>query len=193
MALQGPTCDDVRKIQAEINQLVNQRFLLTTIAITAFGVVTGMLVPRTPPLAGSPEGGFIFVMSTILSILLFSLFLLSHFYKGMSRVYSMYLVVTEKSTWEADWKKYRKDRYLGYTKPRTIIFLMLNALTTAFPTLLSIVYSIQLQPVSGLVILLVIAGIAEFLMLGMGFWNWFDRERKVEQQWQSLSVEKEQR
>jgi hypothetical protein len=39
MALKGPDPDDVRKLHAEINQIVNQRFLITTLSITVFGVL----------------------------------------------------------------------------------------------------------------------------------------------------------
>jgi hypothetical protein len=40
MSLTGPTTEDIRKIHAEVNQLVNQRFLLTTLGITVYGLVT---------------------------------------------------------------------------------------------------------------------------------------------------------
>jgi hypothetical protein len=183
MSLLGPNQEDLRKIHAEINQLVNQRFLLTTVAITVFGVVMGLLIPRTQPSGG--VGGFVFLMCTLLLVLLFALFLLSHLYKGMTRVYSMYLIVTDSSQWEKDWKKYRKDWYVGYTKPQTVLFVVLSGTAAAFPYLLSVVYGIPCQPVAGLITLIAVGSLSILLMCLMGFGNLFDRERKAEQQWQA--------
>jgi hypothetical protein len=187
MALLEPKPEDVRKIHAEINQLVNQRFLLTTVAITAFGVVMGTLVPRNPPPA-SGLGGFVFLMAMVLSVLLFALFLLSHLYKGMTRVYSGYLIETKASNWEVDWKEFRKDKYVGYTKPQTLIFLTLNAITVAFPFLMSKVYGVPYEHTWGAIILLVMGGTFELLMIAMGLGNWLDRERKAEQQWRAQNA-----
>jgi hypothetical protein len=101
----------------------------------------------------------------------------------------MYLIVTKSSSWEIDWNKYRKDFYLGYTKPQTILFLMLSATTVAFPCLLSLVYGVPCQPVAGLITLIAVGGLSMLLMCLMGFGNLFDRERKVEQQWQAHNAD----
>jgi hypothetical protein len=39
MPLKKPNADDVRKM-VQVNQIVDQRFLITTLAITMFGVIT---------------------------------------------------------------------------------------------------------------------------------------------------------
>jgi len=186
--LSKPTPEDIKKIHAEVNQIVNQRFLLITIAITVFGVVTAWIVPRTPPAPGSDVGGFVFVITMVLSTLLFSLFLLGHLLKGMLRVFTTYLAVTDSSNWEKDWKQFRQSPYLAYTKPQTIVFLILNALATGFPCILARVYSLHLAPCIGLVTSLGWGVLTEFLMFGMGLLNWWDRERRAEQQWKSLKV-----
>jgi hypothetical protein len=186
MALLGPNDEDRRKLHTEINQLINQRFLVTTVAITAFGVVMGMLAPRIPPTLSTGVGGFVFLVSTVLSLILFSLFLLSHYCKGMIRVYSTYLILKNASDWEVDWEKFRSHNYVGYTIPQTIVFLMLNAITSAFPFLISRVFSVPCEPTIGLIALLAVGGLTELLMLGMGFWKWFDREDKAKLHWKAL-------
>jgi hypothetical protein len=186
MALLGPTQEDLRKIHAEVNQLVNQRFLLTTLAITVFGVVIALLVPRTPPTQDGMLGGFVLLLAALLSVLLFALFLLSHLYKGMIRVFTTYLKVTGASNWEKDWGSFRQSPYLGYTKPQTLVFLILNLLTIAYPFLMAWVYNLRLEPRMGLIALLTTGSLTELLMVGMGFWNWWDRERKAEQQWKAI-------
>jgi hypothetical protein len=46
MPLQGPSQEDERKLHNEINQIVNQRFILTTLALTLFGVLIAWMVPK---------------------------------------------------------------------------------------------------------------------------------------------------
>jgi hypothetical protein len=143
LPLQKPSSEDVRKIHAEINQLLNQRFLLTTAGITVFGVMTAWLLPKSPPQAGDPVGSFIFTVALILSVLLFTLYLLSHFLRGVQRVCSTYLIETNMSGWEHDWEQYRREPYWAYSKPQTILFLLLNVLSTGFPFILAAVYAQQ--------------------------------------------------
>jgi hypothetical protein len=186
MPLSGPDQEDKRKIHAEINQLANQRFLITTAAITLFGVIVGLASPKATPASGTPVGSFVFLMASMLSILLFALFLLSHYYKGLQRVYSTYLRLTDSSGWEADWKEFRKDSYLAYTAPQTIIFVVLNLLATVFPYIISVVTGLRCAPTNGLIVTIVVGSLTELFMVGMGFWGWFDRERKAEQQWLAI-------
>jgi hypothetical protein len=189
VSLLGPRDEDIRKIHAEVNQLVNQRFVLTTLAITAFGVVMAILVPRTSPVAGEKVAGFVFLLTTVLSLLLFSLFLLSHLLRGMLRVFTTYLKVTGTSNWEADWGRYRCSRYLGYTKPQTLIFLMLNGLAIAFPFFIVWTYQLHGAPRIVWIACLAVGGLTELLMIGMGLCDWWDQERQAEQQWKALKFD----
>ena len=75
--LQGPSTED-RKLHSEVNQIVNQRFQLATIAITIFGVVVAWLLPRQTPVAGTPLGAFTFAVPYFFS----SFCLLSSFFVG---------------------------------------------------------------------------------------------------------------
>jgi hypothetical protein len=58
MPLLGPNDDGRRKLHAEVNQLANQRFLVTTGAITVFGVIMALLVPRNSPQSGTDVCAF---------------------------------------------------------------------------------------------------------------------------------------
>jgi Na+/melibiose symporter-like transporter len=185
MALLGPNAEDLRKIHAEVNQLVNQRFVLTTVAITVFGFVMAWMLSRISGDSGA-VGAFVFVLSAVLSGLLFALFVLSHLYKGMIRVYSTYLKVTGASQWEEDWSRYRQSSYLGYTKPQTIVFLVLNGLTVGFPFLIGWVGGLRLEPRAGWITSLGMGLTFEALMIGMGFKEWWDREKKAENQWLAI-------
>jgi hypothetical protein len=70
MPLKGPNGEDERKLHAEINQIVNQRFILTTLALTIFGILIVLMVPKDTPISGA-NGEFPFAVSVILSLLLF--------------------------------------------------------------------------------------------------------------------------
>jgi hypothetical protein len=78
MILNGPTPEDKQKIHSEVNQIVNQRLLLTTLAVTIFGVMVAWIIPRPPPEQTTLFGGFIYITAVLLVVVLFALFLLSH-------------------------------------------------------------------------------------------------------------------
>lgn len=182
----GPNSDDLKKIHAEVNQLVNQRFVLTTLAITVFSVVTALLIPKGTPQAGAPVGGLTFLLCTILSMVLFSLFLLSHLLKGMLRVFTTYLDVTGSSDWEKDWAKFRRTSYLGYTRPQSLVFLILNFFATVYPLILSTVFSQVLEPAPGAWIAGILGVVVEVFIWGMAFQNWWDREEPAKTKWQGM-------
>src|SRR4051812_47229350 len=92
MSLKGPTKEDLVKIHEEINQINNQRFIITTLSITVFGVTLAWIVPQTKPPV-TDIGPFEFLVAIILSILLFGMYLWSHFLRGFLRIYTTYLIV----------------------------------------------------------------------------------------------------
>jgi hypothetical protein len=87
MSLKGPTPEDERKLHAEINQIGNQRFLLTTLSLTLFGVLTAWMVPKES-VHDTDIGAFPFAISIILSILLFAIYFWSHLLKNTMRVFT---------------------------------------------------------------------------------------------------------
>jgi predicted membrane channel-forming protein YqfA (hemolysin III family) len=193
VALGTPSNEDVRKIHAEVNQLVHQRFLLTNLAITVFGVMTAWLLPRTEPQAGSQIGAFVFAGSAILLTVLFLLFLFSLCLTRMLRVLTTYLEVTGGSNWEAAWKTFREDGlYLGYTKPQAIVFMVLGVLVVCFPVLLTQVYALELKPRTGFWLSFVGFLLYEFSVIIFGFFGALDNERAARERWERLKNGKSQ-
>ena len=189
MPLSGPSTEDLKKLHSEVNQVVNQRHLITTLAITIFGVIAAWLIPREPQQSGMPVGGFAFVGSLLMLTILFLLFLYSHLLKRMLRIFSTYLRVTAKSDWEDDWRKFRHEgSYWGYTKPQTVLFLALGVIAMCWPILISLAYSLRLEPLVFFFVTL-IAGFAYVIAVsGMGFAEWGSCEGSSEERWKKLNA-----
>jgi len=189
MSLKSPCAEDLRKVHAEITQIVNQRFLITTFAITVFGLIVAWLIPKNTPPVGSDLGLFTFAGSILLILLLLGLYWYSHSLKGMLRIFTSYLLVTEASAWEYDWERYRRTKYFGFTKAQTSIFLLLGILATSFPCFLAGVYSLNLRPQIGLWVDIGVGIIYFVLVLGMGFLGFLNPEPKAKEKWEKLRKE----
>lgn len=189
MALKGPNAEDLRKIHSEVNQITNQRFLVMTLAITVFGVITAWLLPKSTPMAGQPVGAPVWVISVIHCLLLFALFFLQTLLKNTLRLFTTYLVVMEASPWEMDWKTFRGHRtYAAYGKPMTLVFLLLSIFAGFMPFLLAVAYELTLFPPAAMWVHIVIASLTVLLIFAIGFGGWLDNEKKVEDQWMALKA-----
>ena len=190
MSLLGPNEHDKEKLHSEVNQLVNQRLLITTLAVTVLGAATAWLIPRQTPISPEPIGTFTYLASLLLTIVLFALFLLNHHLTGMLRLFTTYLDETGVSNWEKDWKQYRnKFSYWGYTKPQTVVFLLLGAISLAFPFLLVIACRFTYEPIGGAVACAVAGTVYMILVAGMGLKGWFAREDDIRRRWRKLKGE----
>lgn len=132
--------EDKRKLHAEVNQLVNQRFVVTTTAISISGLVAGWMVTRNGPSQTMFSSVAMTVASTVMVVVLFFLAVLNYKASQMLRVLTCYLLAREASMWERDWKAYR-DRpldYPGYTKPYAVMFGVLFALGGILPLISAI-------------------------------------------------------
>jgi hypothetical protein len=187
MPLRGPTAEDERKLHAEINQIGNQRFILTTLALTLFGILIAWMVPKDTPSPGADVGTFPFIVSAVLSILLFGIYLWSHLLKNTMRVFTYYLVETKKSGWEQDWIEFRRDPHFAHTKPQTLIFLLLNAIGVGFPFLLSWIYSLKISSIAGPITAVGVGVATELMIYLMGFQAVFDAEAKIANRWKRLN------
>jgi hypothetical protein len=187
MALLKPNTEDIRKLHAEVNQIVNQRVTATTAAVTILGVVLAWMIPKTPPTPCSDVGGFVFFGSILLLLLLFILFWFSYTLRGMLRIITSYLLVTKSSNWEIDWKSYRDERSeVIYTKSQTIIFLLLGVVSASFPFVLALVFSQNLAPKIG-VYLHVSCGLLYFaFVVGIGLFDWWNKETQITATWNKL-------
>lgn len=192
VVLKKPTPEDIRKLNAEVNQLVNQRHLVTTLAITVFGVISAWMIPRQAPAAGETVGGLVFVGPMLLLVVLFLLFLYSHLLRGMLRVFSTYLEVTGGSNWETDWKNFRQQGpYWGYTKPQTVLFLALGVLSMSWPLAVCLAYSLKLEPLSYFAVTLGMGFAYLISVAGMGFADWGSRENSAQERWERLNAKVE--
>jgi len=187
MVLKEPTNEDVRKIHAECIQITNQRFVITTLAVTVFGIIGAWMIPRGAPVAESASGAFALTGSIILTLLLFLLFFFNHFLRGMLRIFTTYLITTGKSSWEYDWERYRKTRYFGYTKTQSFVFLVLGVLSTSYPVILAQTYSLKLVPEVWLWADIVIGVMYVALVYAMGFRGLWDPEPIAKKRWQELA------
>ena len=188
MTLAKPTEQDERKLHAEVNQIVNQRFLLTTLAVTVFGVITAWLIPREAPSTPEPLGAFRFAAAVLLETMLFLLFLLGHMLSGMLRTIASYMEVTKASEWEQAWRTFRQRRYLGYTKPQAIVFLALGVLGAGTPfAIWASVPQYNLEPRAGVLLLIGVGLLYLLFVSGMSFFRWFDPEDSARHRWEELN------
>lgn len=187
MALHKITGEDLRKIHGEIAQLINQRFLITTLSITLFGVVTAWILAKAPSTAGQSLGGLVYALSILHVALLLVMFGLQHSLKRMIRVYSTYLVVTEASEWEQDWKTFRAEmNYLGYSKPIAFVYLFLSFAICMLPLGLVEFYDLTFAPLSGLVTFTVVCFTAILIIALLGLGGVADHEKDAERKWKEL-------
>ncbi len=183
----GPKKEDIPKIHAEVNQIVNQRLSLTTLAVTIFGALIAWIIPKNPPNAENDVGVFIYAAIILLLVVLFSLFLLAHHLTYMLRIYTTYLDENNASNWEKDWSAYRgRFTYMGYTKPQAYIFLVLGILSTAFPFLLAFSFSLRIEPIRGAIVCLILGALYIIFVYGMGVRRWFTPEKEMRRRWKLL-------
>jgi hypothetical protein len=102
MPLRRPNEDDRRKLHLEITQVVNQRLLVTTFAVTVFGAIVTWSFPQMESGKVSfPERPF--VASVVLNLILAALLWLHHELILWLRTLTTYLEETAESGWEQDW------------------------------------------------------------------------------------------
>ncbi|MCK9382010.1 MAG: hypothetical protein M0P95_13235 [Sulfuritalea sp.] len=187
MALHRVTGEDLRKIHGEVAQLINQRFLVTTLSITLFGVVTAWVLSKVPSTAGQPVGGLVYALSILHIALLLVLFGLQHSLKRMLRMFSTYLVVTEASEWEQDWKTFRAEmNYFGYSKPIAFVYLFMSLVVCVLPLGLVEFYGLTYAPFSGLITLTVVSVVAVVIVALLGLGGVADHEKDAERKWKEL-------
>lgn len=192
MPLQGPKDEDLRKLHSEVNQLVNQRLALTTLAVTVFTAAAAWAVPRV--LSSNAENPVVnFLLSIVLLFFEFILFVLGHHLTSMLRIITVYLDLMEKSGWESDWAQYRTSypEYWGYTKPQSLVFLFVGLLGGSLPGLS--IFSVPISLCSIIshptaIGLLWFASITFYVVfvIGMGFFGWFAKEDKIRARWRDL-------
>lgn len=198
MTLEKTTKEDISKINSEICQIINQRYLLTTFAITTFGIIIAWLIPKTSEGAGANPPIFYYAGSILLLFILFALYLFNYCLKGMVRIFSTYLQAAEASGWEKNWQAYRDknsfkysyfkySNYWGYTKAQTVIFLVLGFLAFLFP--ISIIHfseTLTFQTSNEFWFHLILSMIYMISIFLTGFLGILDPEKKAMDRWNEI-------
>lgn len=126
--------EDIRKLHAEINQLVNQRFTINTTAIAFFGVGNGWLLQKGA--AGSVW--FSWLGFLVILLILSCLHLYSIYLGKILRTFSTYLVARNVGLWETEWEAFReKWRYFSYTRASRYLFAVLGGLSFGLALMIS--------------------------------------------------------
>src|SRR5574341_188955 len=174
---------DLQKIHNEINQIVNQRFVITTVAIAFFGVIVTLMNPKNNQIVDSENVAFIFIASILLTLSLLFFFSYSYWLKRQLRIFTTYLLVKKISNWER-W-------YLGYTKPQAIFFLFLGFISFLLPFIFMWVYSVgcTVQILLLSVVNTFIFAVYFFLIYVMGFTKKWDNEPEAKKRWDKIIQE----
>ncbi|NBB49772.1 hypothetical protein GVN24_15955 [Rhizobium sp. CRIBSB] len=185
--VKGPEAADLTKIHNEINQIGNQRFILTTVSITFIGGLLSWVVPKASLQGGDYIADFNFWVCGVGNLVLLSLFWWNHNLRKMARIYSNYLIISGKSQWEEDWAKFRSKPYSAQTKPQALMFLALSIVTTGFPFLVAFGFDLQIHEPGAAMLPCLCSGVVTcVLVYGMGFHNWFINERDIKTRWESV-------
>jgi hypothetical protein len=117
--------EEYGKISSEINQVVNQRFIISTFTITIFGVFSAWVISKD--FEGKQE--LILLSSVIIMLILVALFYYSLSLKRYIRTLTSYMVVNFNSDWERQWYLFRQtNKTKAYSNIQSIIFLLLGTI-----------------------------------------------------------------
>ena len=189
MTLRGPGPDDVRRLHAEINQILNQQHLITAAAITTFGVVLAWLMPRGGAEFGTGSPLYVLLGSFLLLFLLLLLFLWTDGLTGIVRTYSAYLAL-HQSGWEEDWQRYRKRFFhMGYSRIQGSVFVALGILAAIFPIYLFGIRALWEQYPRLTAELYLALLLYQVIVIGRAVLDWPDRAKRERKRWAQLQAE----
>ena len=129
--------EDERKIHAEVTQIAQQRFVLTTVAITMLGVAGGWGLSRD---SHGDLGPPVFWSTALLNVVLCALFLYSLSLLNMLRTLTVYLELNG-SAWEGHWQRYNSGHGVwAYTRSQGAVFFALIFVSSLGAHLLGCAY-----------------------------------------------------
>jgi hypothetical protein len=175
---------DVSHIQSEIRQLRNQQFLVSTAALTLFGIVTTWLFQKGPVAPGDQLART--ASEAILIILLFFLFYWGWRLRNLIVILHLYLHIQGLSYWERDYAEFTKGRYISQIRLQSLIFVLLGLfsfagfLITSIPTQ----WDQQTSYMLGFACTLHVTYVV--LVIGMGFGEWFFSREGVQHRWREI-------
>lgn len=176
---------DCKKLHSEITQIVSQRFQLTTLALVLFAGVCGWLT-QAVVVKQEVNATLVGSVSVLLIIVLSLLFFYSTLLTGILRVYSVYLDLKFKSSWERDWKKYRAHarsrRYWGYSKASAAVFFVVGLLSFGYPLILfwfvtlNQTHRFQMTPILWIALVLLVLYLSAVVYITARRYRYFDEE-----------------
>lgn len=175
---------DKQKLHNAINQIDNQRLVLTTLAITFFGTGIGWWMGKTP--AEGPDVRFTYIFSFALMAVLFLLFLYSMFLKRMLRTFSTYLILQDASTWEKDRFEFRTSEEFHiewHERADFVVFLCLGLAAALFPILVLYLYKTPIS-IRWLLAHIITSIVYLLFIFRWGIGNRADREKQIRDQWE---------
>jgi hypothetical protein len=131
--------EDQRKLHAEVNQIIHQRFLLTTTAITVFGAFSALMLPRVLSQESAIAiGAVLFVASSFLQAFFVLLFTWNRQLLNTQFILVTYLRARGASEWEEDVDLFHLEdaRNRGYFSSLNfygVIYFALGLLGTSWP------------------------------------------------------------
>lgn len=185
MPLAKPNAEDRLKLGAEINQIINQRFLISMTALTLFGLIVGWLVAQRHQV-----DAFDYIAMTMLLIFLFILYFYSHQLKWQMHLLAAYLIQTSASGWETDWLAYRDGRLTRFNSAifQDVLFMVLGIMAGLFPFVMMILVGVAAGTAFGIALALEIFVLSAYIVLlyGMITKNWFAFQPDAATRWRTL-------
>jgi hypothetical protein len=185
---------DIQKIHTEINQIVNQRYLITALAVTIFGVIGAWLFPQQFSVIDQNSISISFFGLIVLVLILIILFSVNINLKQMLRCLTAYLIKSDNSIWEKHWQIYRREKKYTYTKGIALIFSFLGIITLLYPFFIgfyngSINFSLHIDITKLNLIFIVYSSFIGFyfaLIIMTSLFGMFDNEDSELRKWDEI-------
>jgi hypothetical protein len=171
-----PSPEDISKLHAEMNQYINQRLVITTTAITIFGVVMGWVVFG---LSATTQNGVkiqtqpvsLLLPTALLTVLVIMLWHCQAVVKQM-HILSAYLELTGSSNWEKQYQQFAKSRkFTTQDDLPFIIFATLGILSILIPSAISLLFPPDLNFQMGMVVFAFFIFSVASIVIFFKFWN----------------------
>ena len=178
------SAEDRDKINNEVNQLLNQRFLITAAMLTLFAGFAALALQIKSDNERSEQ--FFLGFGLFVALLIFLLYLQSFFLRRLHRTYGTYLRLTSSSVWETDFDAYRRMGYFAYTKTETIMFMVVQILAGLLPIAVQTLHGERPAMFVEEALLLSVGFALAFVEFSMGFNGWFSDDAHTERQWRKI-------
>ncbi|MEL7355922.1 MAG: hypothetical protein AAFN40_05120 [Cyanobacteria bacterium J06560_6] len=169
---------DISKLHNEVNLYINQRLIITTTAITVFGVVAGLIAPVTSTTGDTEVRSLSLILPAVLMVIFGVMLWYCQSILQQIHALSTYLVETKASAWEDHYQRFDDDISLRSSVSNLPLYVF--AALGFFSVLLSIaMYVIALEHYSSeekmgvfyISIAAFVAASAFYWFIFINFWN----------------------